>query len=124
MSATNTDRPIATEARGDDLPIFCDPGAIPADQLESHIAFARTHLFGTSGSAREVESGYAFTIPGDRYEEAAAFVSNERRCCAHLHFVLDVPPRGRALELRVTGPTAREELRALAARTLPYPANP
>ncbi len=115
MSTPTTDRPIPTEAQADGTPIFCDLGAIPADQLEAHFAFARTHLFGATGSAREVDGGYAFTIPADRYEEAAAFVSNERRCCAHLHFLLDVPPRGRALELRVTGPTAREELRALVA---------
>ena len=116
MSTTDAERPIVPEAWDDHLPIFCDLGAIPADELDAHIAFARTHLFGAPDAAREIEGGYAFSIPAERYEGTAAFVANERRCCAHLRFVLDVPPRGRPLELRVTGPAAREELRSLAAR--------
>ena len=116
MPSTDSSRPTATDSESDELPIACDLGPIPTGRLDAHVAFARTHLFGSPDSAREIAGGYAFAVAGDRYEEAAAFVANERRCCAHLHFVLEVPPRGRALELRVTGPTAREELRSLAAR--------
>jgi hypothetical protein len=45
--------------------------------------------------------------------DVVRFLDNERRCCRHLAFVLEVPARDADLVLRVTGPGVREELRAL-----------
>ncbi len=94
-------------------PIICDLTAIPADHREAHFALARTLLFADEQAVREVQDGYLFELPADRIGDVAAFIENERRCCRHLTFSLDIPPRGAPVQLRVTGPGAREELRAL-----------
>jgi hypothetical protein len=62
---------------------------------------------------RELEHGLGFELPAERLAEVARFVENERRCCRHLAFVVEIPPRSGTLTLRVTGPGASEELRAL-----------
>jgi hypothetical protein len=93
--------------------IICDVSAIPADQRDAHFALARSLLFADDRSVREVESGLAFDLHPDRLVDVARFVENERRCCQHLAFALEIPPRSGSLTLRITGPGAREELRAL-----------
>jgi hypothetical protein len=93
--------------------IICDLSAIPADQRDAHFALARSLLFADEHAVREVERGLAFHLPAERLADVARFVENERRCCRHLAFVVEIPPRGGTLTLRVTGPGASEELRAL-----------
>ena len=93
--------------------IVCDLSAIPADQRDGHFALARTLLFADERAVREVEGGLAFELPPERLVDVARFLENERRCCRHLGFALEIPPRNGSLTFRVTGPGAREELRAL-----------
>jgi len=93
--------------------IICDLSAIPANQRDAHFALARSLLFADERAVREVEGGLAFDVPPERLADIARFVENERRCCQHLAFVLEIPPRNGTLTLRVTGPGASEELRAL-----------
>ena len=94
-------------------PVVCDLSAIPANQRDAHVELVRTILFSGEHAALEVDDGLLFELPADRLNNAVRFVENERRCCRHLAFVLEVPPRGANITLRVTGPGAREELRAL-----------
>ena len=70
-------------------------------------------LFMTSSSSIEIADGIQMTIAPERLDDAASFIANERRCCRHLTFSLHVPPRDAPLLLRITGPGAAEELRAL-----------
>ncbi|MEO8561016.1 MAG: hypothetical protein ABI601_03010 [bacterium] len=63
----------------------------------------------------ELHDGLAFELPASRFDEVARFVANERRCCAHLSFVIDVPSHGAAIALRITGAGVREGLSAIAA---------
>jgi hypothetical protein len=112
--------PIATATAGIRMPdtddaIICDLSAIPADQRKAHFALARTVLFADETAVREIENGLTFALPPDRLLEVAAFLENERRCCRHLAFTLEIPARDAMLVLRVTGAGAREELRALLA---------
>ena len=93
--------------------IICDLSAIPADQRDAHFALARSLLFADQRAVREVDSGLAFGVPPERLADVARFIENERHCCRHLAFALEVPPRDGTLTLRITGPGAREELRAL-----------
>ena len=96
--------------------IICDLSAIPADQRDAqyaHFALARSLLFADERAIREVESGLTFDVPPERLADVARFIENERRCCRHLAFALEIPPRNGTLTLRITGPGAREELRAL-----------
>jgi hypothetical protein len=91
----------------------CDLTAIPAAERAGHVALARSLFFGGGSAARETAEGYEVEIPADRLQDAARFIENERRCCAHLAFALTLPARGQPLQLRVTGPGATEVLRAL-----------
>ena len=93
--------------------IICDLSAIPADQREAHFALARTVLFADEHAVRDIENGIVFELPPERLSDVAVFIENERLCCRHLAFALEIPPRSARLVLRVTGPGAREELRAL-----------
>ena len=95
-----------------DEPIICDLSAIPAGERKHHVALARK-LFMTSSSSIEIADGIQMTIAPERLDDAASFIANERRCCRHLTFSLHVPPRDAPLLLRITGPGAAEELRAL-----------
>ena len=93
-------------------PIICDLSAIPADQREAHFDLARM-LFADERHVRDIENGIEFEVSPERLSDVARFIENERRCCRHLVFALEIPPRNAALVLRVTGPGARDELRAL-----------
>ena len=94
--------------------ISCDLTAIPAEERQGHIALVR-ELFANPGrGVREIPDGLELELPATRLGDAFRFMENERRCCRHLAFGLTVPPDGAPLTLSVTGPGAREELRALA----------
>ena len=95
-------------------PIACDLSAIPADQRTRHVSLARS-LFGDEARVRTLENGLEVTLAADELADAVSFIDNERRCCRHLAFTLDVPAAGAPPRLRVTGPGAAQELRALTA---------
>ena len=92
--------------------IVCDMSAIPADQRESHIALARSLL--VNNAVAESEDEMRFALAPEQLSDVVRFIDNERRCCRHLAFILEVPARDANLLLQVTGPGVREELRALA----------
>ena len=70
-------------------------------------------LFGATNRVRELPDGLEVTLAADRLADVVSFIDNERRCCRHLAFGLEVPTAGAPLVLRVTGPGAADELRAL-----------
>ena len=113
FNSTTLSNPARDDADESIDQIVCDLAAIPADQRDAHFELTRTLLFGDDGAVREIANGLLFELPAERLGDAARFVENERLCCRHLAFTLEVPPRGVNLTLRVTGPGAREELRAL-----------
>jgi hypothetical protein len=94
--------------------IICDLSAILESERAAHFGLARTILFADESVVSEIENGLAFDLPPERLSAVAAFLENERKCCRHLAFTLEIPPHNAALRLRVIGPGAREELRALA----------
>jgi hypothetical protein len=91
----------------------CDLLALPPAARAEHLALAKSLLFQAGQIVDELPGGLSFELPSSRLEEVVRFVENERRCCAHLRFVIEVPPRGAALELRITGTAVREALSAL-----------
>ena len=95
-------------------PIACDLSAIPPGQRATHFALARSLLLESDGTASHIDDGLMMRLPAERLGDVARFIENERRCCRHFTFSLEVPPRGERLVLRVTGPGARDELGALA----------
>ena len=91
--------------------IACDLSAIPHDERESHIALAKSLLAGSV--ILESDDEMRFEVAPERLKDVARFVENERRCCRHLAFVIEVPARDANLLLRVSGPGVRDELRSL-----------
>lgn len=91
--------------------IVCDLSAIPADQRASHVALGKSLLADNVVAERDDE--VRLEIGADRLGDVARFIDNERLCCRHLSFTLDVPPRGANLALRISGPGVRDELHAL-----------
>ena len=94
------------------IPIACDLSGIPADQRDRHVALVRT-LFGDEAHVHRLDNGLEVSIAADSLADAVSFIDNERRCCRHLAFSLEVPAAAGPLVLRVTGPGAVEELQAL-----------
>jgi hypothetical protein len=94
-------------------PIACDLSAIPAEQRAAHLGLVRS-LFGESQRPREVANGLEVSVSADRFADVVSFIDNERRCCPHLSFAVEVPTDNAPLLLRVTGPGAVAELRAAA----------
>lgn len=88
------------------LPIACDLTAIPADEREAHIARAARLVFQTYEEQQELADGIAWRFSADQYEEVAAYVANERRCCPFFTFTLEVHPAGGPVWLRLTGDEA------------------
>ena len=69
-----------------------------------HLAQA-AYLLGVAAQERqELPDGYAFRYAADEYARVTDFIALERRCCAFFHFLLEVPPAGGPLWLRITGP--------------------
>lgn len=53
---------------------------------------------------RDIPDGYAFRFDADAFDDIARFVTNERRCCPFLTFVLEVSPHGGPPWVRLSGP--------------------
>jgi hypothetical protein len=94
--------------------IVCDLFAISTDQRESHITLGKALL--ANHVVAEHDDEVRLEIGVDRLGDVVRFIENERLCCRHLSFALDVPPRGADLALRISGPGVRDELRALLSR--------
>lgn len=87
-------------------PIACDLTAIPAEQRDAHLRRATSLLFQTYEEQRELPDGVAWRFSSSQYEEVAAYVANERRCCPFFTFTLEVSPAGGPVWLRITGDAA------------------
>ena len=112
-NTTSSLTPSGNAADASTAPVVCDLSAIPANQRDAHVQLARALFADRDNAVREVEDGLLVELPVERLGDAARFVGNERLCCRHLAFAIEVPPRSESLALRVTGVGAREELRAL-----------
>jgi hypothetical protein len=84
--------------------------AIPAEQRAGHLALVHS-LFAEESQAREVANGLEVSVTADRFADVVSFIDNERRCCPHLSFAVEVPTGNAPLLLRVTGAGAVAELR-------------
>lgn len=108
----------------DEVVAACDLLVLPPAARAEHIALVKSLLFAAGQAVNELLDGMSFELPSSRFGEVARFVQNERRCCAHLSFVIAVPPRGAALELRITGTGVREGLSAIVFPSDPAPLPP
>lgn len=90
----------------------CDLSAITASERPAHIALVR-RLFAESSAVHESDDAVVFELPADRISDVGTFIQNERRCCRHLAFGVELAAGSERLLLRVVGAGARQELRGL-----------
>jgi hypothetical protein len=115
-------RASADSASHDSGVPVCDLLSIPAPERGAHIGLARSLLFREGQTVTETTDDLAFELPAARFGDVARFVANERRCCAHLRFVIEVQPRSAPLLLRIIGPGVRDALEAIVAFPQKVPA--
>ena len=84
--------------------IACDPNAIPADKREQWVETGK-QVYATVQEVRELPDGYRFRLPADStlLIKVADYISNERLCCAFLHFAVEVEPNQGPFWLSLTG---------------------
>ena len=95
-------------------PFACDMNSMSAAERERHGVLVRKML-GAGLERREVDSGYAFRLDGNRIAlaEAAEWVSLESKCCPFFDFRIDLAREGGPIWLTVAGrPGAKEFIRA------------
>lgn len=83
-------------------PFACDMAAIATEHRDAHLAMI-ADLFGAVEEVRELSDGYAFRLPNELLEKAAAFITRERLCCPFFGFTLQVEREGGAVWLSLTG---------------------
>src|SRR5687768_1934674 len=87
-----------------EIPLACNPGAIPEGERAAHFALARRLFGGDSLAARELPTGREYRFPAAAFAEVARFVENERKCCPFLAFTLVVEPGEDGVRIQMTGP--------------------
>jgi len=89
--------------------IACVRGGIPADERDAHFALLSRLLTEAVRERLGNPDGYAFRFDGEMFDDIARYVSNERKCCPFLDFVIEVASDGGPLWLRLTGPSGTRE---------------
>jgi hypothetical protein len=84
--------------------IVCNIDAIAAEDWDRHVAVG-THVFASVQEVQTLSDGYALRLPAESamLRDVAEYISNERLCCAFVHFTVDVEPAGGPFWLRLTG---------------------
>jgi hypothetical protein len=62
-------------------------------------------LFATVTEVQVADDGYALCLPDnmDSILKAAEFINDDRRCCAFIHFGIEVVPYGKGIWLTLKG---------------------
>jgi hypothetical protein len=95
--------------------IACDPGAIPANMREQWAETGK-QIYVAVQEVRELADGYGFRLPTNSAMllKVAAYINNERLCCAFLHFTVEVEPNKGPIWLHLTGGAGvKEYIRSL-----------
>ena len=94
----------ATATTQSEVPIACNPHAVPAEQRERWMTVG-TQLYAAVQEVQELPDGYAFRLPTDpeMLLLVAEDLNMERLCCPFLRFTLDIEPNGGPFWLRFTG---------------------
>jgi hypothetical protein len=82
--------------------LACNMAAFTPAQRSEHDALAK-RVWAQVRSRRELRDGWAFELPAGAFDDAARWVSLERRCCPFFAFRLELAAEGGALWLHVTG---------------------
>ena len=88
----------------DAVTIACDPSAIPTEARAAWIETGK-YVYAAVQEIKELPDGYRFRLPADTtlLLRVAEYISNERLCCAFLHFTVEVTPGRGPFWLSLTG---------------------
>jgi len=95
---------ITTTTTQSEMPIACNPHAVPAEQRERWMTVG-TQMYAAVQEVQELPHGYAFRLPTDpeMLLLVAEDLNMERLCCPFLRFTLEIEPNGGPFWLRFTG---------------------
>jgi hypothetical protein len=84
--------------------IFCDLSVFTDAQREQHMTLAN-ELFTAVTDIQESDEGYALRMPDDAgiILKMAEFINDDRRCCAFIHFGMDIKAYGKGIWLTLKG---------------------
>jgi hypothetical protein len=91
-----------------DIPLACNPDAIPPEKREQHGALAET-IFGSALEHKELMDGYAFCLPVHLLPQVAEWMPLEQMCCPFFDFGVELRHTGE-LWLSLTGQEGVKEL--------------
>ena len=91
-----------------DIPIACNPNAIPLEKREQHSALAQ-EIFGSATERKELANGYAFQLPTALLRQIAEWMPLEQLCCPFFDFGLELRHTGE-LWLSLTGAEGVKDL--------------
>ncbi|MEP7285413.1 MAG: hypothetical protein ABI947_06565 [Chloroflexota bacterium] len=88
----------------DEVVIACNPNAIPAEMRNQWVENGK-QVYAAVLEVQETPDGYQFRLPSDSSMllKIANYISNERLCCAFLHFTLEITPNSGPFWLRLAG---------------------
>jgi len=89
-----------------DMPVMC---TLSDAQKREREATLLTGFKSVVIATEEIDSGYAFRIPGEHLALVANLMIAERECCPFLTFQLFAEPQMGAITLRITGPEGTKE---------------
>lgn len=89
----------------DQLPIACDPNAVPADQQEYWLKELVPKLYGAVEEIKELPNGWAWRLPStpEILVLLAEDLNLERLCCPFVHYTLEIERNGGPFWLSWTG---------------------
>jgi hypothetical protein len=96
------------ESNAPAIPLACVPGAIPQAERSAHFELL-ARISARSRDKRELPNGYAYRFESADFDDLARWMTNERRCCPFLRFVVELEPDGGAIWIRLTGPAGTRE---------------
>lgn len=87
-----------------ELVIFCDLSVFTDEERTRHMQVSQ-ELFAAITEIQESDAGYALRLPDEAgmILKIADFINDDRRCCAFIHFGMEVEPNSNAIWLTLKG---------------------
>lgn len=87
--------------------IFCDMSVFTDKDRQRHMSVAG-EIFSKVSELKETNEGYALRLPDEEgiILKMADFINDDRKCCAFIHFGIDIEAHNKGIWLTLKGNTA------------------
>lgn len=91
-------------SNSDEVIIACNPNAVPAEQRDQWVKTGM-EVYQSVEEVQELANGFRFRLPpnSEMLLKVAEYISNERLCCAFLHFTVEIEPNRGPFWLQLSG---------------------